>query len=111
MSDLEALINILPPDISVALYKNEILNDLLEVILDLGRFPEARFPNTDIVLNNREITGEDLDYVVSRLGVLVETIERALKEHSIEFLLCVIVKEKLWESLVESEDMFLVQAE
>jgi stage III sporulation protein SpoIIIAA len=68
MSDLEALINILPPDISVALYKNEILNDLLEVILDLGRFPEARFPNTDIVLNNREITGEDLDYVVSRLG-------------------------------------------
>jgi stage III sporulation protein SpoIIIAA len=37
--------------------------------LDLGRQPEARFPSETMVLLDREITTEDLEYVVHRLGV------------------------------------------
>ena len=43
--------------------------NLLEVILDLGRAPTARFLDIgEIVLSEQEVDREDLDYVVSRLG-------------------------------------------
>ncbi|MBI4493895.1 MAG: AAA family ATPase, partial [Chloroflexi bacterium] len=43
-------------------------SDLLEVVLDLGRPPEARFLGTDLYLDSREVTEEDLQYVVDRIG-------------------------------------------
>ncbi len=42
--------------------------DLLEVVLDLGRRPEARFSGHEIFLSDEEVTPEDLEYVVSRIG-------------------------------------------
>ena len=42
--------------------------DLLEVVLDLGRQPEARFSGHEIFLSDEEVTPEDLEYVVSRIG-------------------------------------------
>ena len=68
MGDLELLIAILPPHIKEPLRQREDMGDLLEVVLDLGRPAEARFPDTDILLNSREVTEEDLQYVVARLG-------------------------------------------
>ena len=68
MGDLEVLIDILPPYIKEPLRQREELADLLEVVLDLGRPAEARFPGTDTLLNSREVTEEDLQYVVARLG-------------------------------------------
>jgi stage III sporulation protein SpoIIIAA len=44
------------------------VGDLLEVVLDLGRVPEARLPAGDVVLDQREVSREDLDYVVQRVG-------------------------------------------
>jgi len=43
--------------------------DLVEVILDLGRRPTARFQNLgEVTLSKKEVTREILEYVVERLG-------------------------------------------
>ncbi|MCZ6788392.1 MAG: AAA family ATPase [Chloroflexi bacterium] len=68
MGDLEVLIDILPPHIKEPLRQREDMGNLLEVVLDLGRPAEARFPDTDTILNSREVTEDDLQYVVARLG-------------------------------------------
>lgn len=36
--------------------------------MDLGRTPEARFPTRDVILSEREVSHEDIDYVVERIG-------------------------------------------
>ncbi|RLT24091.1 MAG: AAA family ATPase [Chloroflexi bacterium] len=41
---------------------------LLEIVLDLGRRPEARLTTGDVTLLEREITDEDLNWVISRIG-------------------------------------------
>jgi stage III sporulation protein SpoIIIAA len=66
--DLDALLDILPLHIREPLYQQPDHNELLEVILDLGRLPEARFPHRELVLNSREVSQSDIDYVVSRIG-------------------------------------------
>ena len=63
--DLEALLDIFPPHIQKPLNKQEDIHELVEVILDLGRTPEARFPLREVVLNPEEVTeqscGDGLD--------------------------------------------------
>ncbi len=43
VDDLESLLDVIPIHISQPLRAREDLRDLLEVVLDLGRLPEARF--------------------------------------------------------------------
>ena len=66
--DLDALLDILPLHIREPLYQQPDHSELLEVILDLGRLPEARFPHRELVLNSKEVSQTDIDYVVSRIG-------------------------------------------
>ncbi len=66
--DLDALLAVLPPDIADALHKANKADSLLEVVLDLGRVPEARYTDGEYQLSDREITYDDIDYVVSRIG-------------------------------------------
>jgi stage III sporulation protein SpoIIIAA len=66
--DLDALLDILPLHIREPLYQQPDHSELLEVILDLGRLPEARFPHRELVLNSKEVSQSDIDYVVSRIG-------------------------------------------
>lgn len=66
--DLDALLDILPLYVREPLYQQPDYNELLEVVLDLGRPPEARFPHRELVLNPKEINQADIDYVVSRIG-------------------------------------------
>lgn len=66
--DLTALLAVLPPTIERALRKAGQLEDLLEVILDLGRVPEARFVDREVVLSEQEITREEIDAVVSQIS-------------------------------------------
>ena len=68
VDDLEAVIGVLPPHVQEPLRAREDLAGLLEVVLDLGRPPEARFPGTDLYLASREVTDEDIQYVVERIG-------------------------------------------
>ena len=66
--DLDALLEALPPRVKLPLESMDSVHDLLEVILDLGRSPEARFPDGDLILDSREVTEEDLQYVVDHVG-------------------------------------------
>lgn len=66
--DLEALLNVLPPDIAQAVRDQNRNEALLEVVLDLGRYPEARYTDGEVTLCQREVTETDLQYVVSRIG-------------------------------------------
>lgn len=66
--DLEALLNALPNGVTSPWITNEDSHHLLEVILDLGRPPEARFPTGDLVLGSKEVDEEDLQHVVERVG-------------------------------------------
>jgi stage III sporulation protein SpoIIIAA len=66
--DLEALLTVLPPPIEQALQDANEGDDLLEIVLDLGRQPEARFVNHEIALNEDEVTEKEIEHVVSRIG-------------------------------------------
>ena len=63
VDDLDALLDILPLHIRQPLYQQEDRSDLLEVVLDLGRNPEARFPRREAVLSSKEVDEQDIDYV------------------------------------------------
>ena len=66
--ELDRLLDVLPPRVMGTLHDREDVEDLLEVVLDLGRLPEARFPTGDVPLADQEVTRDDLDSVVGRLG-------------------------------------------
>ena len=66
--NLEELLGVLPGEIKNGLEREDDPEDLLEIVLDLGRLPEARFPNRVVALLKRQVTPEDLDYIVSRVG-------------------------------------------
>jgi stage III sporulation protein SpoIIIAA len=66
--DLDALLQVLPLPIERALRSANSGDDLLEIILDLGRPPEARFVDRELMLSQSEITEEDLSYVTARIG-------------------------------------------
>ena len=66
--DLDVLLDALPDWIRKPLEARQELHDLLEVVLDLGRVPEGRFVSLDLVLDTKEVTEDDLEFVVARLG-------------------------------------------
>jgi len=67
-ADLDALLDVLPPHIHQALLEQPDNNELLEVVLDLGRPPEARYPQREITLSPKEASESDIEHVVSRIG-------------------------------------------
>jgi stage III sporulation protein SpoIIIAA len=66
--DIDALLDALPPHIADPVKSINHRPQLLEVVMDLGRPAEARFPGTETILTSREIRQEDLDYVIKRIG-------------------------------------------
>jgi len=80
--DLELLLRVMPPYIREALHRQADLKNLIEVVMDLGRRPEGRFPSRAITLSEPSITREDLDYVTHRVGSFTQDnragIERTL---------------------------------
>ena len=81
-ADLESLIGTVPPHIRELLLEREDVNELLEVVLDLGREPEARFLSESLVISDQEITQSDIDYVIENVSSFGEDnragIERTL---------------------------------
>ncbi|MGN6811542.1 MAG: R3H domain-containing nucleic acid-binding protein [Thermomicrobiales bacterium] len=57
----------LPPRLVTRL-RHQDTRGLLELVLDLGRKPEARFERGEIVLDDTDITREDLQYVAEHIG-------------------------------------------
>lgn len=68
VDDLEAFIKIFPHEIADSLRRRSDIGDLLEVVLDLGRSPEARFPNEQTSLSSVEVTHEQIARVVELVG-------------------------------------------
>ncbi|HEY5271003.1 MAG TPA: R3H domain-containing nucleic acid-binding protein [Anaerolineales bacterium] len=66
--DLDALLGVLPGSIVEAVHKANDYDNLLEIILDLGRVPTARYVQGEKVLINKEIARAELDHVVERIG-------------------------------------------
>ena len=68
IDDLDALLSSLPPEIVAAIHALPEVEAVIEVVLDLGRRPEARFPESEITLLEREITDRDIAHVVDHIG-------------------------------------------
>ncbi len=66
--DLDALLDVLPDYICRPLRSRDDSYELLEIVMDLGRLPEARYPGREAALSDTEITEADIDFVVSRIG-------------------------------------------
>ncbi|GAB1419995.1 AAA family ATPase [Anaerolineales bacterium] len=66
--DLQRLLDVLPPHIRQTLLENGNLDNLLEVVLDLGRVPTARYVAEEIELSPFEITPDDILSVIIEIG-------------------------------------------
>jgi stage III sporulation protein SpoIIIAA len=66
--NLTQLLEVLPPAIRKCLEEQPDMEDLLEIIMDLGRPAEARFSTRVMELCNIEITADDIDHVMGRIG-------------------------------------------
>ena len=66
--ELDLVLDVLPPEVAGVLRNRDDLDQLLEVVLDLGRLPEARFASGDAELNDQPVTTADLENVIERIG-------------------------------------------
>ena len=66
--DLNILLGVLPPRIADAVVRADNSDQLIEVILDLGRKPTARFVSNEMNLLEEEITHQDIEFVTGRIG-------------------------------------------
>ncbi len=67
-SNIDLLLETLPPLIRKTLETDPRRDDLIEIVLDLGRLPEARFRNEEAFVSDLEVTIQDIEYVVTRIG-------------------------------------------
>jgi stage III sporulation protein SpoIIIAA len=67
--DLQKLLDILPQDLRQVLEDHPKRDSLVEVVLDLGRRPEARFPNQAEYLSEKPVTQEQIDDCIQRVGI------------------------------------------
>jgi stage III sporulation protein SpoIIIAA len=69
--NLEDLLAVLPPrlvPILVEMNSQPDRGDLIEIVLDLGRRPEARFHGHEMFLSEEEVTRDDLAFIAERIG-------------------------------------------
>lgn len=66
--NLDLLLVVLPANLRSALERRPDLDGLLEVVLDLGRKPEARFPNEALALDDGFVDRPTLQFITERVG-------------------------------------------
>jgi stage III sporulation protein SpoIIIAA len=66
--DIESFLSILPTSIQQGLFPYDLADTLVEVILDLGRKPQARFTDLEIELSDNNVTSMDINYITERIG-------------------------------------------
>jgi stage III sporulation protein SpoIIIAA len=67
--DLDLLLDVLPLRIQDALREIGRPSELIEVVMDLGRLPEARFTDGEVYLSTDEISADDVRNVIEKIGV------------------------------------------
>ena len=92
VDDMDAFLNVLPDTFRAGLDRNASggshdMSGLLEIIVDLGRVPEARFVDGSIILSDDEVIREDIASVIAGLGRFGDDnragIERTLHRFSV----------------------------
>jgi stage III sporulation protein SpoIIIAA len=66
--EVELLARALPTDLARALHERTDPTELLEIVLDLGREPEARVPGREVLLANHPVSASDLEHVANNVG-------------------------------------------
>jgi stage III sporulation protein SpoIIIAA len=66
--DIHVLKRVLPMHITYAIEELGHENDLIEVVMDMGRQPTARYIDGEIELSDKEVTREDIDQMTARIG-------------------------------------------
>ena len=66
--DLYRLLEIVPDQIRRPLQQHQDRNHLIEIVMDLGRLPEARFPSQVEYLGEIPVSRKDLSYSIERIG-------------------------------------------
>ncbi len=67
--NLDQLLDIFPPPLRDAIANHPEHNTMIEVVMDLGRLPEARFPSGAEFLSQTPISRQDLEYSVQHVGM------------------------------------------
>ncbi|XP_015574899.1 protein SEEDLING PLASTID DEVELOPMENT 1 isoform X1 [Ricinus communis] len=66
--ELARLVALLPEEMRRRVSEHSELHDLVEVVMDLGRRPLARFPSGDFVLSDCPVTLQDIEHATSQVG-------------------------------------------
>ena len=66
--DLGLLLDVLPARIRQPIEEMPDQTGLLEVVMDLGRLPEARLPGREVILTEDVVTSEDIAHVIAGIG-------------------------------------------
>lgn len=66
--DLDVLLDVLPSNLRHAVEKANNSERLLEIVIDLGRVPTARFVDGEITLLEKEISRAEIDHITERIG-------------------------------------------
>lgn len=65
--ELDMFLELLPLEMRRELYKHREIGGLIEVVMDLGRKPLARFPSGDWVISQQPINHDDLQQAISKV--------------------------------------------
>ncbi len=72
-SNIDLLLDTLPDRIRTLVSTGDApLDDLLEIVLDLGRLPEARHRDSAVLLGDQEVTFADIEAVTGRISAFGE---------------------------------------
>ena len=66
--DLRTLLSVLPDSIRHSVEEAGRADELLEIVMDLGRVPTARYVDGERVLRESEVTHEEIEQVVAGIG-------------------------------------------
>jgi stage III sporulation protein SpoIIIAA len=80
--DLDVLLDVLPTYLRHAVEKVNNSDKLIEIVIDLGRLPSARYVEEEITISDKEITRADIDHITERIGTF-DTDNRAGMERTL----------------------------
>jgi stage III sporulation protein SpoIIIAA len=80
--DLDVLLDVLPTYLRHAVEKVNNSDKLIEIVIDLGRLPSARYVENELTLSDKEITRADIDHITERIGTF-DTDNRAGMERTL----------------------------
>lgn len=69
IEELYRLLDVLPAGVRETILERGDPQDLLEIVLDLGRKPAARYLDEEVFLSDSEVMQAEIDHVVDNIGI------------------------------------------